>query len=82
MSELWLEVRSPEKIFFSGKVTQLQAMAKDGALAILAGHAPLATLLSPGLLCFRSVSGEVNRIEVRGGFLMVKKDRVLVLSLN
>ena len=80
--EFQLEVRSPEKIIYSGKVTELHATAKDGALEILAGHAPLATLLSPGQLRFRMITGEENKMETGGGFLMVKGDRVQVLSLN
>ncbi|MFH1386339.1 MAG: hypothetical protein ABIH50_01570 [bacterium] len=79
MSELTLEVRTPEKNLFLGKVESLTAEAIDGKLGVLAGHAPLATCLKKGTLSFHKDKGEEIRLDIQGGFLIVKNNQATAL---
>jgi len=42
------ELVSPEKIAFSGDVDQVDVPGTEGDFGVLAGHAPLISLLRPG----------------------------------
>ena len=72
MKPFLLEILTPSKIVFSGKVTGLTARAKDGEIGIVADHAPLATVLSKGRIRYRTDSGEDGSIETNEGILIVK----------
>ena len=76
-----LEVVTPERIVFTGPVTTVVAPAADGALGILAHHAPLVATLVPGTLVFRDPSGSTTVLRSHGGgFLEVFHNRVTVLA--
>jgi len=60
-------------------VDVLIAPGSEGQLAILPHHAPLMTTLAPGELVFRRGSDE-SSFAVTGGFMEVRKDRVIVLA--
>lgn len=74
-----LEVVTPEKLVFSGEITQLIAPAFDGYLGVMAGHAPLLAVLQPGEIL---IDGDRKRTcySTSGGFLEVTPKRATVLS--
>jgi F-type H+-transporting ATPase subunit epsilon len=74
-----ISVISPERTLYEGDATSVVAPAYDGELGILAGHAPLMTLLGRGTL--RVTRGtEERRFTVEGGFLQVVDDVVRVVT--
>jgi F-type H+-transporting ATPase subunit epsilon len=74
-----ISVISPEQTLYEGDATSVVAPAYDGELGILAGHAPLMTLLGRGTL--RVTRGEEERrFHVEGGFLQVVDDQVRVVA--
>ena len=76
-----LEVVTPERVVFTGLVTTVVAPAADGYLGILAHHAPLLALLSPGRIVYRNPSGTTATLQSQGGgVLEVRDNRVLVLA--
>lgn len=79
MKTMSLEIRSPDKIFFSGPVTEIIAPAIDGLIGLLPDHAPLATILSQGLVKFRLTPDREETMAVGGGFLVVAQNAVAVL---
>jgi F-type H+-transporting ATPase subunit epsilon len=74
-----LEIKTPEKIIFSGKVKSVYLKAADGEIGILEGHAPLATIISPGLIRYYTEKGEEVKLEGGNGFLAVKNNQVRIL---
>jgi F-type H+-transporting ATPase subunit epsilon len=79
MSDFSLEIRTPEKALFQGKVVSLNVPAADGRLGVLADHAPLALSLGAGEIIYRSAQGETARHDCGGGFLVVSKNAANVL---
>jgi F-type H+-transporting ATPase subunit epsilon len=80
MSEQFtLNVLTPEKELYSGKVVSLTANAMDGEIGILANHAPLITVLKKGRLEIKIPEGESKRFEIEQGLLKVSTNQVSVL---
>ena len=74
-----VSVISPELTLYDGDATSVVAPAYDGALGILAGHAPMTTLLGRGTLRITR-GGDEMRFDVDGGFLQVVDDVVRVVT--
>ncbi|MBN3033464.1 MAG: hypothetical protein JW873_05150 [Candidatus Saganbacteria bacterium] len=79
MKNFALEIRTPEKELFLGRVTALTVPASEGSLGVLAGHAPLAAGLKAGELVYRDEEGKEARLSVSEGFLIVNHQAVSVL---
>ena len=83
---LHVELLLPDRSLWSGEAGMVIAKTIDGDIGILAGHAPLFGILSPGsLVRIREVEGnetpgDAVRAAVRDGFLSVSGDRVSILA--
>ncbi len=73
-----VSVISPERTLFEGEAQGVVAPAFDGEVGILAGHAPMMTLLGRGVLRLSGAAGA--RFQVEGGFLQVVDDQVRVVT--
>ena len=79
MADLHLEFVSPESVLFSGDVDQVDLPGAEGDMGILAGHAPLVTVLRPGIITiFRG--GAREPVVVTGGFAEVGPAGLTVLA--
>jgi F-type H+-transporting ATPase subunit epsilon len=79
MATFHFDLVSPEKLLFSGEVSQVDVPGSEGEFGVLAGHAPLVTTLRPGILVIHS-DGEELRIVVNGGFAEVGPAGLTVLA--
>jgi F-type H+-transporting ATPase subunit epsilon len=75
-----LEILTPSRQEFTGKVTSLVAPGIAGYLGVLAHHAPLITPLAAGNLEVRLPAGETLLFFLSGGFLEVSRNRAIVLA--
>jgi F-type H+-transporting ATPase subunit epsilon len=79
MAALHFEFVSPETVLFSGEVDQVDLPGLEGDMGILPGHAPLVTVLRPGILTiFRE--GRREPMVVIGGFAEVGPSGLTVLA--
>jgi F-type H+-transporting ATPase subunit epsilon len=79
MDTFRFELVSPERLVFTGDVTQVDVPGEAGEFGVLAGHAPLIATLKPGILTIYG-EGAPQRIVVRGGFAEVGSDGLTVLA--
>ena len=79
MATFHFDLVSPEKLLFSGEVEQVDVPGSEGDFGVLAGHAPLVSLLRPGILTVHAGGGS-ERIVVLGGFVEVSADGLTVLA--
>jgi F-type H+-transporting ATPase subunit epsilon len=79
MAELHFEFVSPERLLFSGDVDQVDLPGIEGDMGILAGHAPLVTVLRPGIVTVYRGSAR-EPIVVTGGFAEVGPAGLTVLA--
>ena len=80
MTAIKVEVVSAEKSLYSGDAEMVVAPGVSGELGILPRHAPLLTLIRPGLLKLVQSGGGEEFIYVSGGVLEVQPDQVTVLA--
>src|SRR5450432_3437887 len=80
MATFPLELVTPERILFSAEVQSVRAPGVDGSFGVLARHAPMLTELTTGLIKLVLPSNEEAYIATTGGFLQVRKDKVLILA--
>lgn len=78
MGALTCRVVSPERPLFEGEVDRLVAPGALGELGIYPLHAPLVSKLAPGVLRLHQ-GGDVKRMAVKGGFVEVKDNDIIVL---
>ena len=79
MATFQFDLVSPEKLLFSGEVTQVDVPGNEGDFGVLAGHAPIVTTLRPGILVVYRDGGEL-RVVVNGGFAEVSPTGLTVLA--
>jgi F-type H+-transporting ATPase subunit epsilon len=79
MATFQFDLVSPEKLLFSGQVTQVDVPGSEGDFGVLAGYAPMVTTLRPGILVVYSDGGEL-RVVVNGGFAEVSPTGLTVLA--
>jgi F-type H+-transporting ATPase subunit epsilon len=79
MATFHFDLVSPEKLLFSGAVTQVDVPGEEGDFGVLAGHAPFVATLKPGVLTIFG-DGVPLRIVVRGGFAEVGPEGLTVLA--
>ena len=79
MATFRFDLVSPEKLLFAGEVTQVDLPGSEGDFGVLAGHAPLISLLRPGVMTVYA-AGEQVKIVVLGGFAEVGPGGLTVLA--
>jgi F-type H+-transporting ATPase subunit epsilon len=79
MATFHFELVSPEKIAFSGEADQVDVPGAEGDFGVFAGHAPLISLLRPGVVTVYA-GGEQTRLVVLGGFAEVGPDGLTLLA--
>jgi F-type H+-transporting ATPase subunit epsilon len=79
MATFHFELVSPERLIYSGEVTQVDVPGEEGDFGVLAGHAPYVATLKPGVLTIHA-DGAPKVIVVRGGFAEVGATGLTVLA--
>jgi len=79
MATFHFELASPERLVFSGEVEQVDVPGSQGDFGVLAGHAPLVTILRPGIMTVYA-GGEKQQIVVLGGFAETGPNGLTVLA--
>ncbi len=79
MAGLHFEFVSPEAVLFSGDVDQVDLPGIEGDLGVLPGHAPMVTLLRPGIVTIMR-EGQREPVVVVGGFAEMGPAGLTVLA--
>lgn len=76
---MMIDIVTPEKRIFEGKIRELTAPGTDGEFGILPEHAPFATAIEPGVVTIVKENGEREMLAVSGGYIEVTRDKVVLL---
>ncbi len=79
MASFRFDLVSPESLVFSGEVEHVVVPGFEGEFGVLAGHAPMVSMLRPGILTVLEPA-PARRIVVGGGFAEVNPDGLTVLA--
>lgn len=69
MSELHLNIVSPEKEIYNGEVESVTLPGTMGAFTILPQHAPIVSSLGSGKVIYVTRGGEEHSFDIQGGFI-------------
>jgi len=79
MSSFLLEIVTPERKVYAEDVNMVIVKGTEGEMGILANHIPLVTPLKIAAVTIKKNRAE-EVIAVNGGFLEVRKDKVVILA--
>jgi F-type H+-transporting ATPase subunit epsilon len=77
---LQLELVSADRLVWSGEAREVIARTAAGDIGVLTDHAPLLSLLVPGVVEIIPNDGDTLRVAVGDGFISVASNRVSILS--
>ncbi|MEI7542620.1 MAG: F0F1 ATP synthase subunit epsilon [bacterium] len=74
-----IDIVTPEKRIFEGKIKELTAPGTDGEFGVLPEHAAFATALEPGVVTIVKENGEKDMLAVSGGYIEVTREKIVLL---
>jgi len=74
------ELVTPERVVLKEEVLQATVPTQSGEITILPDHIPLVSILSPGVIELKKMTGESEVISVSGGFVEVLKNKLVILA--
>lgn len=74
-----LQIITPEKIAYSGKVDQVSLPTEEGEITILANHIPIISTMKHGELVVKNNNEEIP-MAVWNGFIEVKKNCIIIMT--
>ena len=77
-----LEIISPEKIIFSGKVKMATLPSYEGDMSILKNHISIITFLRPGVVKVQIDQSNFNEFFVEDGTIEYFNDTLVILSAS
>lgn len=75
-----LEIITPDKRIYSGKIKLVQLPGTKGAFEILNNHAPIISTLDKGKIKVVEETGKELFFEVDGGVVENKDNKIIVLA--
>jgi hypothetical protein len=75
---MFIKVSSPFNIYFEGQAFSISAENDTGLFDILPKHHNFMCLLKPCTIVIRTAKGEEQKIDIGGGLMHVKADKVTV----
>lgn len=74
------QIVTPERMVLEENILQVSVPTKEGEITVLPEHIPLVAGLLPGVVEIKTEKGETEIMAVSGGFIEVKKDKVVILA--
>jgi len=75
---MFVELISPEKVFYSGECTMVRLPGKKGSFSVLDNHAPLISSLESGVVKITLQKDDYLIFDVESGFVEVRDNRVTI----
>ncbi|OPH51329.1 F0F1 ATP synthase subunit epsilon [Paenibacillus ferrarius] len=80
MSTFLLEIVTPERKVYAEQASMISVKGVEGELGILPNHIPLVTPLKIAPITVKKQGSKDEIIAVNGGFMEVRKDKVVILA--
>ncbi|TVR75320.1 MAG: ATP synthase F1 subunit epsilon [Marinilabiliales bacterium] len=77
---MYLEILTPDKTAFSGRVKSVTVPGSKGPFTILINHAPIISTLETGEINLQTEQGDNIFFMVNGGMIEVNNNKIMVLS--
>ncbi len=80
MASFMCDIVTPAAKLLSCEAEMVVVPGVEGEMGILAGHAPLVSVLADGEIRLTPAGGDVQRFEVKGGYVQVTDSKVIILA--
>lgn len=77
-----LEIITPEKKLFDGKVRLVKVPGTKGSFEVLENHAPIISTLTRGTVRLIGENDKQEKIEISSGIIEVKANHVTILAFT
>ncbi|MEL7587336.1 MAG: ATP synthase F1 subunit epsilon [Prolixibacteraceae bacterium] len=77
---MYIEVITPDRKLFAGEIRLVKLPGTMGSFEILKNHAPIISTLEKGEIKIKGMHGEITLIEISGGLVESKDNRIIVLA--
>ena len=77
-----LEIITPEKRLFEGKVKLVQVPGAKGSFEVLKNHAPIISTLTKGTIKVIGENDAQEFIEINSGIIEVKANTITILAVT
>jgi F-type H+-transporting ATPase subunit epsilon len=75
-----LDIVTPEKNVFSGKISLISVPGAEGCFEVLPNHAPILSLLEEGKIKVITEDGQKLFFQIESGVIEVKSNKIIVLA--
>ncbi|MBS3770542.1 MAG: ATP synthase F1 subunit epsilon [Bacteroidales bacterium] len=75
-----LEIVTPEKTLFEGKVELIQVPGSKGQFQVLQYHAPIISTLEKGTIRVEESTGNPQYFDIEGGIIEVQRNKTIILA--
>ena len=76
-----LEIITPEKKLFEGKVKLVQVPGSSGSFEVLKNHAPIISTLTNGTIKVITDKDKKETVAINSGIIEVKTNKITILAL-
>ncbi len=76
---MYLEILTPQKKVFGGKIKLLKVPGSKGSFEILNNHAPIISTLDKGILKVITSDNETQNYNIDSGVVQVANNKIIVL---
>ncbi len=77
---MYLEIITPEKKLFEGKVELIRVPGDKGQFVILQYHAPIISTLHKGKVKVEESIGNPQYFDIEGGVVEVQRNKTIILA--
>ncbi len=81
MIKVNLQIITPEKNLFEGKVKLVQVPGAKGSFEILKNHAPIISTLVPGKIKVITETDKQEFFDIVSGIIEVKSNHIMILAV-
>lgn len=75
-----IEIITPDSNIWSGEIRSVTVPGRKGSFQVLKDHAPIISTLDAGTVTVADEQGGVQRFEITGGLIEVKRNRIILLA--
>ena len=75
-----LEIITPEKQVFTGKVTSVKFPGTSGEFEVQNNHAPIISTLTSGVIRVITSENNTENFDINGGVIEMQKNKIIVLA--
>lgn len=75
-----IEIITPDKKIYEGDIKSVRVPGKKGSFQVLKDHAPIISTLDAGSVIMVDQAGNEKIIEITGGVIEVKANRIILLA--